>query len=191
MTTTTVKVKTPKAILSFPHLDEPQAGMNGGKPKYSCALIFPAGTDLTELKAAAFAAGEAKFGAAFVDGVKKKRYKWPLRAGEEKDSYPEGSTFINVRSEQQPGVVTAFAGPDGKPQVIPANKVRSEMYPGAIVRASLTAFAYDRPDSKGVTFGLNNLQKLAEGERLDSRVAAENDFDADLSAAPADISSLI
>jgi hypothetical protein len=58
------------------------------------------------------------------------------------------------------------------------------------VRASLRAFAYDTNGNKGVSFGLNNIQKLGEGQRLDGRKAATDEFDADLSQAPADISAV-
>jgi len=65
------------------------------------------------------------------------------------------------------------------------------MYPGAGVRASVSAFAYDSNGNKGVSFALNNMQKVSEGERLDGRAAADDEFTADLSSAPADISGLI
>lgn len=42
----------------------------------------------------------------------------------------------------------------------------------------MTAFAYDMPTSKGVSFALNNVQKLGDGKRLDGRVAATDDFEA-------------
>jgi hypothetical protein len=42
-----------------------------------------------------------------------------------------------------------------------------------------------------VSFALNNVQFIADGKRLDSRVSADDEFDAVLSEAPADLSSLI
>jgi hypothetical protein len=59
------------------------------------------------------------------------------------------------------------------------------------VRAQLRAFSYDSNGNKGVSFALNNIQKLGDGERLDNRQAATDAFEADLSAAPADISALL
>jgi len=56
------------------------------------------------------------------------------------------------------------------------------------VRASVTAFAYDRPESKGVSFGLNNIQLLdGTTPRLDGRKAAEDEFEADASMQPASL----
>lgn len=197
-------------MLSYPHLHVPQVPQDGkGKPKYSCSLVFTPellATDEGKQKFAAMqqavlAAAKSKFGEAiklpggksitiqqaFAEGI----LKSPFRKDAIAKGYPEGSIFINVRTEQQPGVVYAHAGPDGKPAIMPPEKYRDELYPGCFVRASLAAFGYDTQGNKGVSFALNNLQKLGEGERLDGRVSAENEFEADLSQAPADISGLL
>ncbi|HKJ88554.1 MAG TPA: ssDNA-binding protein, partial [Gammaproteobacteria bacterium] len=55
------------------------------------------------------------------------------------------------------------------------------------VRASVRPFAYDTQGNRGVSFALNNIQLLRDGERLDSRVAPEEDFDA---VEPVDLSDL-
>jgi len=199
------RIITPEAILSFPHLDKPQKGAAAdSKEKYSCALVFAPGTDLAAMKKLALEVATAAFGATYklpngteiplVEAIKAGIYKWPFRTDAKATTmkgYADGSTVINARSEQQPGVVYAQAGENGKPKPMAVADIKKELYPGAIVRASLAAFAYNRPDSKGVSFALNNLQKLRDGERIDGRVSAENEFEADLSATPADISSLI
>jgi hypothetical protein len=192
MSTTTTKVITPKAMLSYPHLDKPQAGQKpGDKAKYSATLVFVEGTDLAALKAAALAAAEEKYPGKAQEMITKGILKTPFRKDAEAKGYPAGSVFINVRSEQKPGAVYAHAGPDKKPAVVPEDKIREEFYPGSFVRASLRAFAYDNSGNKGISFALNNVQKLADGERLDGRIAAEDEFDAELASAPADISSLL
>ena len=89
--------------------------------------------------------------------------------------YPPGSVYINVRSKQPPGIVSRFAGEDGRPLRITDP---SEVYSGCQVRASLNVFAYDRAGNRGISLGLNNVQKLADGERLDGRLKAEDDFEA-------------
>lgn len=183
------KIITPVATLSYPHLHQPQASENGGKPKYSCALIFAPGADLTALRDAINAAAEAKFPGKGADMVRKGQLKTVLRSGQEKD-YAEGSFFLNARTEQKPGIVYAWKGEDGKPARVRDEDVREQMYPGAQVRASLTAFYYEKGGNKGIGFALNNLQKIAEGERIDGRKAAEDEFEADLSATPVDLSSL-
>lgn len=78
-----------------------------------------------------------------------------------------------------------------KPATVPDDKVRDVFYPGAIVRAHLSAFSYDTDGNKGVSFGLNHVQKLAEGERIDGRQSADEVFDADMSAKPAELEGLV
>ena len=54
-----------------------------------------------------------------------------------------------------------------KPAKVEPEKIKDVFYAGAIVRAQLSAFPYDTDGNKGVSFGLNNIQKLAEGEEID------------------------
>jgi hypothetical protein len=42
---------------------------------------------------------------------------------------------------------------------------------------SLNAFPYNTQGNKGVSFGLNHVQKIADGEFLGGRSKAEDDFD--------------
>jgi hypothetical protein len=206
MATSDVTVKailTPKATLSFPHLDKPQAGQgegdDKGADKYSITLVFPPGTDLAELIAEAKKAGQKKFGANggnyVKTGGKGSTFRNDVVDEEGKRKYAEGSIYISAKSEDKPGMVYAWptggTGPDkDKPALVPADKVREVFYPGAIVRAQLKPFGYDRKGNKGVTWALNNVQKLGDGERLDNRQAATEAFDADLSAVPADLQGL-
>lgn len=202
---TAAKLITPTALLSYPWLDKPQPLAKDAKPgtkeKYSATLIFPAGTDINALRKAALAVAEAKWPGKVQEMIEASKksiaaggpmtFRLPFRS-DAKPGYPDGCTFINCRGNTAPGLVYAHAAP-GKttPEPVPADKVKEVFYPGAKVRGSVTAFAYDNSGNKGISFGLNNLQKVAEGERMDSRVAAEDEFTADLSAAPADLASLI
>lgn len=183
------RVITPKAILSYPHLFSPQAPPGGGKAKYSACLIFEKGTDLSALKKAVLDAAVTKWGADKAPGmIRAGQLRLPFREDWEAKGYPEGAVFLNVRTEQQPGIVSIYPGPDKKPLPITEEK---EIYPGCYVRASINPFAYDTQGNKGVSFALNNIQKLADGPRLDNRRAAEDEFEADMSAAPADLSDLM
>jgi hypothetical protein len=186
-------VVTPKAILSYPHLDVPQAPHNNqpGKSKYSATLVFPEGTDLSALQTAVMKAGEEKWPGKFTEMLRVGAVRSPFRKDAEAKGYAPGSVFLNVRSEQKPGVVYLHAGADKKPAVVPDAKIKEDLYPGAFVRAQIRAFSYDSNGNKGVSFALNNIQKLADGDRLDNRQAATDAFEADLSAAPADISALL
>ena len=113
------KLITPEAMLSYPALFEPKPTPSG-ELKYGCALVFQEGADLSALKKAALAALEERWGAKAKEMLQKKQLKWPFRDGAERDAqgYGPGTTFINVSSKQQPGVVDRYAGPDGRPRPI-------------------------------------------------------------------------
>lgn len=204
------KVITSACTLSYPHLDKPQPAQEGQKAKYSGAFVFtPAQQSTTEgkatiaaLQAAAIAAATDKFGATWklpngtvisiADAMREGVIASPFRKDALAKGYEDGSIFLNARTEQQPGTVYSYKETGSeKPAKIPQEKIRDELYAGAQVRVSLTAFGYNTNGKKGVSFALNNVQKVGEGDRLDSRVKAEDEFTADLSQAPADLGSLI
>lgn len=167
-----VRVMSPKAVLSYPHLFEATTPPGSDTAKFSCVLVFPEGTDLTAMEKAAFSVAKTSFGANVKDLIKRGKVRWPFRADEDdvKDKgYPSGSVFMNVNSRKKPGVVDASVSYVDDPD---------EAYAGRFVRASLTCYAYDVSGNKGVTFGLNNVQLLEHGERLDGRVAAADEFEA-------------
>lgn len=164
------KVTTPKGRVSFPHVFKAHSGFEGQKEKYSLTLLIPKATDLSEMKRAAFAAATRKWGP-------KEQGKWPrslrmpFRDGDEK-SHLEGYTghwILSLSSDQRPGLVDKDSAPivdDGT------------FYAGCYARATVSAFAYDKGGNRGISFGLQNLQKLGEGEPFSGRKRAEEDFDA-------------
>jgi len=194
---------TPEAVLSYPHLLVPQAVQEGQDAKYSASLVFlPDAQKTAEFKAlkkGVLAVMQEKWGAGITSGKKKISFeqaiklnilRTPFRDDAEAKGYPEGSVFLNVRTTLKPGVVGAYQDPaTGKARVMTDQEITEKMYPGAIVRASITPFAYDVQGNKGGSFGLNNLQWLRDGERLDSFVAADAEFDAEMQE-PADLSDL-
>lgn len=176
------KVITPEAVLSYPQLFEPDE--NG---KYGAALVFPEGTDLKEMKAAAFQVVVDKFGEPKAkEMLQKKQLKFIGGAhhafrDDVEGKYAEGSIYINARGKRAPGIVSRIPDPKtGRPMLITDE---SEIYPGVVVRASVVPYWYDVEGNKGIAWGLNNLQKIRDGERLDGRVAAEDEFAADEDAA--------
>lgn len=183
-------MKTPEAIISYPKLFQPDS-FGGGDPKYSAALIFEEGTNLKELKEAAVAVAVERWGDKAGALLSSGELRSPFRTDTEVKGYPDGATFLNVRSKQRPGVVSLIPDPqnDGKPSVI---RDEGAIVAGARVYAAIVPFAYDNNGNKGISFGLNHIQLIrppTAEERLDGRVAAEDVFDADASAA-ADLSDL-
>ena len=53
---------------------------------------------------------------------------------------------------------------------------RSELYSGVYGRASINFYAYNANGNKGIACGLNNLQKIRDGEPLGGKAKAEDDF---------------
>lgn len=206
MTEISTRVKTPAATLSYPWLAKAQPvsdedAAKGAKPKFSAVLVFKPGTDLRELQQAALAAAEAKWPGKVQEMIAKSKasiqaggpitFRVPFR-NDVDGKYEEGSTFINCRADTAPGLVYAHAEPgSNKAARVASEDIEKVFYPGAQVRASITAFAYDKKGNRGVGFALNNMQKIAEGERLDNRVAAEDEFEADLSQPPAELDGLM
>jgi hypothetical protein len=186
------RLKTPPCRASYPKVFEPEIN-DQGKKVYSITLLVTDDDEgnafLAQAEKLADDAGRAKWGDKYATMKKSPTFKRAIRYDVDKyaDVVPPVKAFINARSyDAPPGVVSIYAGPDGKPAKITDP---SQIYPGAWVKASLHAYATDRPDSKSVSLGLGNVQKWKDGDRIDSRVAAEDEFTADPSAA-ADLNDL-
>lgn len=190
---TSNRLITPKAILSYPHLFKAWAGKNStNEPKFSAALVFtPEVQDEDGFKnmlIIAQSVGKEKWGEAYNTMRQNGEMRVPFKNNAVEKGYPEGSIFFNARSNTKPGLVMPFADQaTGKAAVL---EDESLIYAGAVVRASLTAFAYDHSGNKGVSFALNNIQWVDHGERLDSRVHAADEFDV-VATTPVSIDDMI
>lgn len=187
------RLKTPPLRASYPKLFEPEVNDKGKKVYSTVLLVSNSAEDaqfLKDAQALADEAGRALF--KDYDTLKKSpQFKQAIRydVDKYKDLDPPVVAFINARSyDTPPGIVSIYAGPDGKPQKITDPQ---QIYPGAYLKASLHAYAYntDGGKSKGVALGLGNVQKWKDAPRIDSRVAAEEEFEADPKAA-ADLDDL-
>lgn len=179
-------IVTPPAMLSYAHLFKPWAGKNRDQdPKYSATLVFPAGTDLSALKAAVIAVAKKRFGEKAESMLRSGSLRSPFTTGEvvEEKGYPAGSTYISAKSKTAPGVASRYADPEtGRPIIIteemqqPGNPY--EVYSGCQVVAIIKPYAYDNSGNRGVTFDLKAVQKLADGKRLDNSVDPAQVFEA-------------
>lgn len=159
-------VVTPKARLNYAHLFAPRAGPNGEDPSYNCCLVFDPGTDITALRRAAGHAAREKWGNKMPPKLKN-----PFRDNSDRDGqdgFPVGGIFITCRSKNKPGMVD---------QAMRKILSDEQIYSGCWVRASVRAFAFDRNGNRGVSFALLNVQKMADGERLDNRRSPDQDFE--------------
>lgn len=165
------KVVTGKVRLSYVNVFEPRAQEAGKEPKYSVCVLIPKSDTATvaKIKAAVEAAKQA--GAPMWGGKVPAGLKMPLRDGDtERDSAEyKGHWFINASSKQRPNVVDAAVNP-----VLD----QSEVYSGCYGRVSLNFYPFNQQGNRGVGAGLQNVQKIAEGEPLSGRSRAEDDFSA-------------
>lgn len=168
------KLITPVFRVSFPKVFEADS-FNGGAPKFSVAAVW----DPAKFNAREKAQWQAIIDLCdevSMDRFKKKmsalpgNFKRAIRDGAEKADlagYGEGKLFANLSSKMKPGIIDRDSTP-----ILDA----SDFYPGCYARATVSAYAYDQGGGKGVALGLQNLQKIADGERLDSRTDASEDF---------------
>ena len=129
-----------------------------------------------------FAVVKAAIQAAYEEGASKlkgsgksvpslKAIKTPLRDGDLErpdDEAYANNYFINANSTSAPGIVDA----DRQPIID-----HSEVYSGVYGRASINFYAFNSNGNKGIACGLNNLQKIKDGEPLGGKSRAEDDFD--------------
>ena len=175
------KLKNPTKVItgvcrwSYVNVWQPKAMEESGKPKYSVSFIFPK-SDTATIKALETATEAAyEIGASKLKGNGRSvppisSIKTPLRDGDIErpdDEAYANSYFLNANSVTQPGIVDADRQP-----ILDQN----EVYSGCYGRASLTFYAFNRSGNRGIACGLNNLQKIRDGEPLDGHTRAEDDF---------------
>lgn len=162
---------------SYVNAWEPKS-INGGAPKYSVSLIIPKSDTKTleKIRAAIQAAYEEGQGKLKGNGKSVPPLsvlKTPLRDGDAErpdDEAYAGSYFVNANSGTAPGIVDADRNP-----ILD----RSEVYSGVYGRASINFYAFNSNGNKGIACGLNNLQKIRDGEPLGGKSRAEDDFAAE------------
>lgn len=175
------KVNNPMKVItgpdtrwSYANVWEPKA-INGGTPKYSVSLIIPKSDTVTIKKIeaaieAAYKEGEAKLKGNSRSVPALSVLKTPLRDGDAErpdDEAYANAYFVNANSATAPGIVDA----DRQPILD-----RSEVYSGVYGRASINFYAFNSNGNKGIACGLNNLQKIRDGEPLGGKSRAEDDF---------------
>ena len=159
---------------SYVNAWEPKS-INGGAPKYSVSLIIPKSDTKTleKIRAAiqaAYEEGQSKLKGNGRSVPALSALKTPLRDGDAErpdDEAYANSYFVNANSGTAPGIEDADRNPILE---------RSEVYSGVYGRASINFYAFNSNGNKGIACGLNNLQKIRDGEPLGGKSRAEDDF---------------
>ena len=188
-----IRPLTPPFRVSFPDVFVKRAFQGQGEKngRYACAALFSGfevedGRTIIKTPASWPEKDQAKWNAlvaacnevaikSFKKPMKeldRAQYQLPFHRGEQKEyeGYGPGVVYFTMSAKnRRPCVIDR----DGITLVGP-----EEFYAGCYARASVTPFAFNNK-GKGIALGLNHLQKLKEGERLDACASPENDFGAD------------
>ena len=140
------------------------------KPKFSIRAAFPPNSNIAPLKKEAELAAKEKWG----DKIPK-TLRSPFRTNEELENpiVGIGDDWIimsfSANEDRRPGIV------DAKNQDIIDD---ADVYSGAWYRAQVRAFAYETAGNKGVSFGLQNVQKIKDDDPLgNGRLPASKAFE--------------
>lgn len=177
----TVKNENPMKVITGPDTRWSYANVweaksiNGGTPKFSVSLIIPKTDAKTIAKIkksieAAYKEGEGKLKGNGKTVPPLSALKTPLRDGDSErpdDEAYAGSYFVNANSGTVPGIVDTNRDP-----ILD----RSEVYSGVYGQASINFYAFNSNGNRGIACGLNNLQKVRDGEPLGGKTRAEDDF---------------
>jgi len=173
------KAKPTKVVIpcriSYANIWEPRLNEDGTPGKYGVALLFDKkDTALIDKIQHAIQAAitEGKTKLANANGVVPKNIKTPLRDADEEgldDEAYQGMMFLNASSTRKPQIVDRSVNP-----ILD----REEVYSGCYCNVSVNFYAFNVGTNKGVAAGLNNIQKVRDGERLAGGSSAEEDFDA-------------
>lgn len=170
------KLMTPKFRVSFPQVFEPRAVGESTKKKYSMVMLFSV-AEIDKSPEAKKQWADMIAAAKFIANEKWPKgipanLQWPFRKGEEKEQYQgygPGVIFVTATTTTRPGLVderkVAIINPE-------------DFYAGCYARATVNPYAWTYMGKNGVSFGLQNIQKLADGEPFSGRTNAEDDFDA-------------
>lgn len=179
-------IVTGKVRFNYVNVFEPREPQGGGDPKYSITLLIPK-TDAATKQAIDTAIQQVindsistTFG-----GVRPPASNLPIHDGDglrPSSGAPfgaecKGHWVMTASSKQRPEVV------DDRVQPI---LDRSQICSGDYGRVSLRFYAYNKAGRKGIGCGLGNVQKLADGEPLDGRTSATDDFGATKSTSSID-----
>lgn len=193
-------LRTPEVRFGhFPKFWEKGLANDKGESFYECdLLVSPEGQESPEfaaMKAAAQAAAMEEFKGEIPDGFRSpfRKASSKKRTKDKTSYYPEeefpGYVLVSVKSKNQPGVVGATIDPKTEKLVV---LEAGDITGGDYGRVSVHPFAYSVKGNVGVSFWMNNVQKLRDGEPLGRGGARANDDFEPVSpaAASADVDAL-
>lgn len=165
-----MKVITKKIRINYPCLFEPKKSELSDEKRYSVAILIPKNDIDTVEQINEAIKIEKQKGLDLYKYIDLGDIKLPLRDGDlEKSDITEYKNhyFINATSKYKPGIV------DKKLNEITDEK---EIYPGCYARVSINFYHFNKNGQVGVGCGINNLQKIADGDYISINSKPEDDF---------------
>lgn len=168
-----------KHRITYAHIKEPAKFKDDdgkeGEAKYDVTFLIPKNhPDVQRIKDVVKAVYTANKESLFKGLPMTSKNFWnPLRDGEEwLEGHPEateyeGMYFLKASSKSQPAVFDA-----DKQEIIDLD----EVYSGCYCRGVIAGWGFNKK-SKGVSFFLNSLMKIEDGERLGGFTANVDDYD--------------
>ena len=159
--------------ISYPNLFTPKQINNNGDPKFSAAFIIKADNPkLRELVEKAKAMVALKF----PNGTPHNFKQLPICKGE---VYQDGKHANNPDYMGHYVLNTSKGAAQGRPAVVDQNMQEvidpSKIYAGQVVNVAVSVYTYNNI-SKGVTTGLEAVQIVRDGDRLDNKPSVDELF---------------
>lgn len=160
---------------SYAHVFEPHAARPDIPEKYSVMLLIDKNdtTSVTLIKEAINEVAKRACAQGMWGGKIPNNFNSPLKDGDtdapEKANPKdfEGMYFCNASGKYKPGIIDRNLQPIIDPETF---------YSGCYGRAQVNLFPYDSIGNKGISVGLNNLQKVKDGPSLMGRQNPEDAF---------------
>ena len=161
------KIITPPFVGSFVTLVTPSRPPGtDAELKYSITMVLPKDDPFWKvIDEQIIEAANDKFNGKVPNGLKS-----PIKDGDKSDYGHDGcfTLMLSAKEDRRPEIVDLAMNPIMD---------KKELYSGAIFRASIRAYAWQHAvGGKGVSFGLDNVMKVADGDPLDGRTKATDDF---------------
>jgi len=175
-----MKLTLKNVRLSFPSIFKPQAGQDGGEPKFNATLLFAPDSENTKaIQAAITSVAKEKWGdkaAAIVSKLAEEKricfHKSP-KTNANGDVYAgfEGMYWVSASNKARPSVRDR----DGKTEL---NSQDGKPYGGCYVYAVLDIWAQDNSYGKRINASLMGVQFFKDGEAFSGGGAAsDEDFE--------------
>jgi hypothetical protein len=160
----------PNVTLSFVHVVEPKEDLSG-RLMYSCQVLIPKAETKTVAEVRKAIQDAVEYG--ITKGKITKgmttlaSFKMPLRDGDTDTTEANAATtaghwYISARNSKAPGCIDKHGRP----------LTEEDAYSGMIACVDVQFYAFNNAGNKGVACSLQNVLKVADGDRLDGRKPA-------------------